>query len=602
MRSTMLIRRAGLVTAALSGVLVGAAASADQGGEAPAIEGVFPPGARIGEERTWTVRGRGLGAIREFRVTGEGVEVEPEGAASDSEAVLRVRVRPGAEPGYRELRAIGPKGASNMLIVRIDHLAQSLETEPNDASGAGEPLSLPIAVAGTLGPQDTDTFRFAARAGHPITIEVECRRLGVPLVPILNVADPSGRPLEQGREVVGLSGDSRCVFRPRTDGIHFVSVRDLLFAGGACAHYRLRILDGAVPTGAFPLGGAAGSELTLTARGPDGEGCSKRLRLDERPGFVSDAGLFPSSLGPEILPFRIISGPKGGIEGVEGDGAPVLAPGVTLNGRIGAPGEVDHYRLRAQGKQKVRLRVRAGELGSWLDSVLTIRDAQGKVVADNDEPPPGLRLGAGALSGEDPTVVDSLLNFEPEGAGEWTVEVRDRDGRGGPEYPYRLECSSARPEFAIFLLMRPNTVGQRVRTGVSRGKPGANGTLNLKRGVPEAIDFQLSAIDFAGRVEVRAEGLPEGVTAEAVRARIAARGPRNNTAVRSVTDRIILRAAKDAPIGMGGLRIIAALIREDGTREECAAVFPVTMDAVKMQGPGRPVERELPVLPIMVVE
>lgn len=601
MRSTMLIRPTGLIfSAAIAGLLVGADVPNGQGSAPPILEGAFPPGGRIGEEQSWTLKGRGLDGIREFRTTGSGVEVALEKLISPTEALLKARIAGDAESGYRELRAIGGAGGSNPLIIRIDHLEGRAEAELGGSSAPGEAVvpAPPFAVSGTLGPRDVDKFRFRARAGRPVTIEVECRRLGIPLVPLLTIAGPDGRELAQAREIPGLAGDPRCTFTPAADGIYTAEVRDILFSGSDCAHYRVRILDGAVPTGIFPLGGPAGSDLEVAAVGS--VRVARRIRLGERPGSVQDVGAFSTGQDPEILPFRVIAG-----EGPEwseggGAGAPILAPGTTANGWIGVPGEVDRYRIRVEKGKTVRLRVRAGELGSWLDSVLTLRDAKGEIAADNDEPPAGRRLGGGVPAEDDPALLDSILEHEPKEDGEWAVEVRDRDGRGGPEYPYRLECTANRPEFAIILLLRPNTDGQRVRTNVGTSKPGASGTLNLKRGALAAIDFQLSAIDFGGKVEIRAEGLPAGVSAAPVSARIPLRGPRN-IAVRSVTDRIIFKTAKDAPAGIGDLRIVATLIHPDGRKEERAAAFPVTMDAVKTSAPGRLVVRELSALPVVVV-
>jgi hypothetical protein len=94
------------------------------------------------------------------------------------------------------------------------------------------------------------------------------------------------------------------------------------------------------------------------------------------------------------------------------NGAAATAQGVTLpvtvNGRIdGAPGDADCYRFRARAGQTLVLEVNARRLGTPLDSVVDVLDAQGKRVEratlrpvaetlltlrDHDSASPGLRM------------------------------------------------------------------------------------------------------------------------------------------------------------------------------------------------------------------
>ena len=55
------------------------------------------------------------------------------------------------------------------------------------------------------------------------------------------------------------------------------------------------------------------------------------------------------------------------------------------NGRIARPGEVDAWPVLLKKGETVDLEVRAGRLGSPLDSVLTVVDDTGKELAQNDD-------------------------------------------------------------------------------------------------------------------------------------------------------------------------------------------------------------------------
>jgi hypothetical protein len=113
----------------------------------------------------------------------------------------------------------------------------------------------------------------------------------------------------------------------------------------------------------------------------------------------------------------------------EVDGDPV-AVGVTLpvtvNGRIFPREDVDLWSFAARAGQSVTAEVYAARLGSPLDSRLEILDAQGRVIAENDD-------GAGR---------DSRLRFRAPADGTYAVRIRDANGRGGQNYVYRLTLTA----------------------------------------------------------------------------------------------------------------------------------------------------------------
>src|SRR5581483_3189637 len=114
----------------------------------------------------------------------------------------------------------------------------------------------------------------------------------------------------------------------------------------------------------------------------------------------------------------------------------------------------------------------------------------------------------------------SRLAFQAKKDGEVTIEVSDRYGNGGPEYAYCLEVGASQPEFAVKLLFGdPNLVRRQARFGQRQRaprQPGANGSLNLRPGTSTSLNFVVSGDGAVGKVEVRAEGLPPGVSANTV--------------------------------------------------------------------------------------
>ena len=125
---------------------------ANSGGP-PTLATITPPGATVGKTTEWTVSGTNLGEVQEWRVTGRGVTVIA-ATADKVSARLKVKVDADAPPGYREVRALGPKGISNLGLVHIDplDLVQELRdidvhaTAWNDARAASSVSSMSASV------------------------------------------------------------------------------------------------------------------------------------------------------------------------------------------------------------------------------------------------------------------------------------------------------------------------------------------------------------------------------------------------------------------------------------------------------------------------
>ena len=146
-------------------ILLGGRAGSEEPRPEPAMVHLFPPGVRRGAVAEWTVTGRNLSAAKRFLISGEGVEVVDKAPGTDGSVRLTVRAADSAELGFREIRADGPEGISNLLLFRVDHLPQVVESEPNDDPARANAIPLGSAVAGVLRPRDLDHFRVAGRAG-----------------------------------------------------------------------------------------------------------------------------------------------------------------------------------------------------------------------------------------------------------------------------------------------------------------------------------------------------------------------------------------------------------------------------------------------------
>jgi hypothetical protein len=148
----------------------------------------------------------------------------------------------------------------------------------------------------------------------------------------------------------------------------------------------------------LPVG--SGDEVSVVVVSPDGATQPYPIRVYD-----------PTALTAE-------KEPNGGFRSAQ----PLTAP-ATVAGAIGELNDVDVFRIEGKAGQKIIAEVTAARLNSPLDSILTLYDANGHVLATNDD------SDAGA---------DSLLRATLPADGVYFLGLTDANGRGGPLYGYLL--------------------------------------------------------------------------------------------------------------------------------------------------------------------
>lgn len=166
-------------------------------GPFPRIANAFP----LGVER---------GRAAEVRL--EGVNLE-----GDS-ATITVEAPSDAPPGT--LRAVtytapdGTRSLNSRLVVTADG-PQSTEAEPNDDPAHASPVATPGGVSARIGhPGDADHFRFEAKKGQRLILEVFGRRLGTAIDPAIEILDAAGNPVP--RAVLRPVSETFLTFRDHT--------------------------------------------------------------------------------------------------------------------------------------------------------------------------------------------------------------------------------------------------------------------------------------------------------------------------------------------------------------------------------------------------
>ena len=167
----------------------------------------------------------------------------------------------------------------------------------------------------------------------------------------------------------------------------------------------------------------------------------------------------------------------------------------TCSGRLATSGQVDAFRFQALKNQKLRLRVAAKALGFPTDAAIAILDETGKTIAEADD------------TGRDDR--DPQLEFTPPADGLYTVTVRELAGRGDLRMVYRLTVEPAQPDFSLTL---------------------AADSFVLEKDKPLEVTVNLAVRDgLREPIEVRAVGLPVGVTAAHVKFEPSGDSPMSDT-------------------------------------------------------------------------
>jgi hypothetical protein len=221
--------------------------------DAPHVLYAMPLVAKPGEKQKLSLHGKNLAAVKEVKVSGSAdAKVKVLGAKAagvptnypverigDSEVEIELELPKDVKPGEVKLTAIGPGGESNAYTLLIrDGTPAIAEKEPNDGFDQAQPIPVPAAVEGTVkGEKDVDVFKFEGKKGDKLRIEVQARRFGSPVDPMVVLYD-DGKRIVDSTDTTGNPDPILVVLLPK-DGAYYISLLDADDLGGANFGYRL---------------------------------------------------------------------------------------------------------------------------------------------------------------------------------------------------------------------------------------------------------------------------------------------------------------------------------------------------------------------------
>ncbi len=469
---------------------------------APVITELQPRGAERGHPFTLTIKGRDLATDARifstmpasFTLVKAPREADPMATPGRSIEFL-VEPKSDIPPGVYAIRIESAKGISNVLMFTIGTFPEVTEEESlpysrpnrNDSIETAEPIqSSPVTINGTLRGAERDVFRVYGKAGERRVFEVEARRCGSAIDPVLRILDGNGKQLALSDDAPGAGLDARIDFTFPREGNYYVEIHDARFSKQAQNFYRLKMGSYAYADGIFPLGGKRGETTEVTFFGSNLKTPVKatvdlsKLAPENRVTTVSlpDSPVLPVTFAVSDLPE--LMGPFNGM---------LPVPSV-MNARLSKPGQIDRYPIQVNPGETLLFELQARELGtSLLEGIITVYDASGKKLDSAGDKP--LPEDVFAVQGSSRTSSDPFLSFKvPKDVHEISVAVEDLAERGGPLYGYRLTTRREADDFQLAL---------------------ADPYVNIPAGGTAILNVTVDRRGYDGPIQLTIPDLPKGV-------------------------------------------------------------------------------------------
>ena len=402
---------------------------------APAISGLSANGLQLGVASTLVITGSNLQPTPTVSLPIPGAKLTLGPNTNANQVEVQITLPAQTLVGHYPIRVQTPGGVSNSLPIAVDGLPEVAVS----ASSPEKPLTLPVAVSGVIsGAQQVRTY-FQGQAGQRVIADIEARRIGAAMTPVIEIKSVRGTPLKIEWGHIEYSGDARADVVLPANGLYYVEIHDLSYAAPGVNPFRLKIGD--LKLADVALGGVTeGTEAQLALSGTGTDPAAKLpVNLKDQPGTAARNWLLPPTLGIAAPAPKLIvgSGPEfvethpaaGQIQTIEAKFAtPPLVP-VGFTGVLGQRGERDVILVQVTPGQKLNLSVSGAAVNSPLDPQIQIlKHPEGNVLAAAENP--GTR---------EATLEYTVAADQPQ----IQVAIRDLRARGGANFRYRLRIAPA---------------------------------------------------------------------------------------------------------------------------------------------------------------
>ncbi len=444
----------------------------------PALTIITPRGVQRGTTQTFRFSGARLETAQEvFLYDSPGITVQKIEKVNANSINVTLEIASDVRLGEHVAQVRTLHGISDYRTFYVGRLKELNEVEPNNDLETAQLVENNVTVNGVVQTEDIDYLVVEAKKGQRISVEIEAIRLGVMFDPFIALLDENRFELAVSDDTPQLKQDAFLSVAAPADGKYYVMIRESSYGGNGNCRYRIHVGDFGRPAAVYPAGGKPGELTKLTFIGDPAGPIEKEIQLpsemNSRPGlfFEDEKGSSPSA-----LPFRISDLPN--VLEVEPNNNFAQCTSVVdgphaFNGIIHSEGEFDYFKFTAKKGQVFDIHCYARRIGSGLDSVMHLFDANKKVLVGDD----------------DARRPDSFFRYTFPADGEYYIRVYDHLRRGQPDFVYRIEFQPVKPGLALsiprvdrYSQQRQTIVvpqGNRFATLVNAGRRNFGGEIQL---------------------------------------------------------------------------------------------------------------------------
>lgn len=444
--------------------------------------------------------------------------------------------------GVYDVRAVGTFGISNPRSFMVGNQPEVKEQSGNNNREKAQAIELNNAVNGISEANNSDWYKFSAKAGQRLVIDCWAQRIDSRMDGTMALYNAAGKQLARSRDAN--RHDPLVDFTVPADGEYFLQVYDFVFAGSSEYFYRFAVSTAPYLDYVFPPAGPSGAKSTFTLFGRnlpggvpadgqtiDGQPLQKlAVEIDvpaDQPGKQPPPGTLAEPEEAELDGFAYRLTTPQGVSNArrigyatapvvveqEPNDEPAKANVVTVPcefvGRFGPHGDQDWLQFDAKAGEVFWIEVFSQRLGLPTDPAVLVQritkndkgEEQAADITDLDD-----RQSVGGGLAFDTRTDDGAYRFAVPADGVYRAMVRDLNYgvHPDPRHVYRLSIHPEQPDF---------------RLAAVPVFPANNKQISqpwnplLRRGGTERFDVVAFRRDgFAGEITVTAEGLPAGVT------------------------------------------------------------------------------------------
>lgn len=447
----------------------------------PNLRRISPAGGQIGQTVTVTIAD--CEKSTKIWCSHPEIKITP----GEKTGIFQFEIPSGVLPGNCWLRLYNHEGASELKQFQLGTNPELAELEPNNELNDSQKIAqLPVLVNGVLHKGgETDCYTFSLKKGETLIASMSANEsVGSPMDAVLQLVSSKGFVLDQNDDNHGF--DPQIVFTAPADDTYTIRTfafpskpnQSINYSGSPDYIYRLLLTTGPFIDYPEMLNVNLQPSSVASVIGWNIPDNLKQIPVKLLPD--SDEALIHAPELTNSVRIRTVEYPCLKEAKPDNNQPQAIMVPSSVTGVIELDDDTDQYQFIARKNQELAFQIESQEMGYPLDSVLRLKDSEGKVLNETDD-----------VS----SAKDSTIKYTFKEAGTYTMEVTDRFSHGGPRYVYLLTTTEVIPDFSIEV---------------------AGNSFVIPKDKPLEIPVTIKREKFNQEITVKCIGLPKDIQCAAV--------------------------------------------------------------------------------------